>query len=207
MKIVIIDYGLGNPMSIKNMLKKCGAMDVELSHQTDKLFQADRLILPGVGHFKKGMDNLSQLGLISILNELVIDREKPILGICLGMQLMTSFSEEGHILGLNWIEAQTNKFKFGNPDIKIPHMGWNDTEFVKQPFNDLDFEENPPRFYYTHSYFVECKDETDVLCYANYEKKFHAGFLKNNIMGLQFHPEKSHVFGQKLLSEFLNWKP
>lgn len=142
----------------------------------------------------------------TILNNLVLVEKKPILGICLGMQLMTSFSEEGYIEGMNWVNAQTKKFKFENPDIKVPHMGWNDTVFVKEPYEKLLFEENPPRFYYTHSYYVACNHDVDVLCYSKYDCDFHSGFLKNNIMGVQFHPEKSHVFGQTFLKIFLEWK-
>ena len=201
-KIVIIDYGLGNPLSIKNMLKKAGFGKVLISKDSAEIASADKLILPGVGHFAKGMENLHAQGLVSLLNELVLEKKIPILGICLGMQLMTQFSEEGACNGLGWLEAQTIKFNFEDKNMKIPHMGWNDTCFLKKPFTELAFEENPPRFYYVHSYYVHCENDENILCTAEYGTTFTSGFVKENIMGVQFHPEKSHVFGKELLKAF-----
>jgi glutamine amidotransferase len=204
--IAIIDYGLGNPLSIKNMLKKVGAGQVVISNDIEVLQSAKCLILPGVGHFTQGMQNLQNQGLIEVLNELVLIQKKPILGICLGMQLMTSYSEEGNCSGLGWIEANTKKFVFANKDIKVPHMAWSDTHFIKKPFSDCVFEEEIPRFYHVHSYFVNCKEQEDVLSTAEYgEQVFHNGFIKDNIIGVQFHPEKSHVFGQAFFKTFLDY--
>lgn len=206
--IVILDYGLGNPISIRNMLKKCGELNVEITQSRERLEQADKIILPGVGNFESGISNLKKAPYFDQLNNLVLEKKVPVLGICLGMQLMTSFSEEGNVEGLNWIDAKTTKFKFENPDIKVPHMGWTDTKFINNNFENILFEEYPPRFYHVHSYFVTCNNQEDVLSEALYgDKVFHNGFLKENIMGVQFHPEKSHVFGQAFLNAFLNWKP
>ncbi len=196
MIITIIEYGLGNPLSIKNMLKKVGVGNVRISYAKEDLKDADLLILPGVGHFEQGMKNLKENDLQETLNELVLVQKKPILGICLGMQLMTNYSEEGNCEGLAWIDAETKKFAFHEKAIKVPHMGWTDTHFLQSPFNEIRFEEDMPRFYHVHSYFVDCKQEEDVLSTASYGGKiFHNGFKKGNIMGVQFHPEKSHVFG------------
>jgi len=200
--IVIIDYGLGNPLSIKNMLKKAGFEKVIVSNEHDKISKAEKLILPGVGHFAQGMENLQTQGLITLLNELVLEQKKPILGICLGMQLMTKHSEEGNCEGLGWINAQTKKFQFADKSLKIPHMGWNDTVFLTKPFSETNFEENPPRFYYVHSYYVQCNEKENILSTADYGKEFTSGFIKDNIMGVQFHPEKSHVFGKEFLKVF-----
>lgn len=203
-KIVIIDYGLGNPLSIKNMLKKVGAGQVEISNNKEDLQSSKCLILPGVGHFAQGIQNLQSQGLIDELNELVLIRKKPILGICLGMQLMTSHSEEGNCNGLGWIEADTTKFVFENTDIKVPHMAWSDTHFQQKPFSESVYEEEVPRFYHVHSYFVHCKKQEDVLSIAEYGGQvFHNGFMKDNIIGVQFHPEKSHVFGQTFFKTLL----
>ena len=161
--ITIVDYGLGNPLSIKNMLKKVGATKVDISNDLKVLQSAGCLILPGVGHFAQGMENMQSHGLIEVLNDLVCIQKKPILGICLGMQLMTSFSQEGNCNGLGWIEANTNKFVFDNKDTKVPHMAWSDTNFIKKPYSESVYEEEIPRFYHVHSYFVDCKHQEDVL--------------------------------------------
>lgn len=204
MKIAIIDYGLGNPLSIQKMLRKAGAKEVVLTNNIELLQEADKLVLSGVGHFAKGMENLRKLDLIPFLNELVLIQKKPILGICLGMQLMTSWSEEGNCKGLNWVDATTEKFRFDNTTMKIPHMSWSDTTFHKSPFDKKVFEEMPPRFYYVHSYYVKCNEVNDVLCTAEYGCQFVSGFIKDSVIGVQFHPEKSHVFGQAFLQEFIN---
>lgn len=207
MNIVIIDYGIGNPLSIKNMLQKIGANST-ISNEMHALENADKLILPGVGHFAKGMDNLHKSGLSKILNELVTARKKPVLGICLGMQLMTRWSDEGELPGLGWIEASTRRFNFTDPTVKVPHMGWTDTYFRNPLIQTNRFEELPPRFYYVHSYYVTCKESEEVLCEAEYgNQTFTSGFVKENVMGVQFHPEKSHVFGMEFLRQFISWNP
>jgi glutamine amidotransferase len=199
--IAIVDYGTGNLCSILNMLKKVGAKGV-ISSDAVELRNADKLILPGVGAFDNAMGNLEKLGLIPILNELVVKGRKPILGICLGMQLLTHTSEEGKLPGLGWIDADTVRFRFDDRNrLKIPHMGWNTIEQVKKSplLDDADAE---PRFYFVHSYHVVCRKEEDVLTKTTYGYDFISSVVKNNIAGVQFHPEKSHKFGMKLLSNF-----
>lgn len=201
--IVIIDYGLGNLASIANMLKKIGA-PAEISNDVSKISQADKLILPGVGHFAKGMENLQQSGLIDTVNREVLEHKKPVLGICLGMQLMTNHSEEGDCKGLGWIDAETTRFRMPeNSSLKIPHMGWSDVHFVQQQplLNGISPE---PRYYFVHSYHVTCKDPANVLGTCDYGYTFDCAIVKDNIMGVQFHPEKSHRYGMELLNNFAN---
>ena len=196
----IINYNLGNPKSIKNMLGYL-SIDAQISSDPIEIAHAERLILPGVGHFQHGMEQLEQLGLIEVLNKAVQVDKKPILGICLGMQLLTKHSEEGNIDGLGFIHAQTLKFKLEDPQLKIPHMGWNTVEFKKESKLRNEIRPNP-RYYFVHSYFVECNKQEDVLCSTDYGKEFVSGFEHENIFGLQFHPEKSHKYGMDLLANF-----
>jgi len=202
--VTIIDYGLGNLASIQNMIKKIGGNSV-ISSSAEEINNAQKLILPGVGHFEKGMENLYNSGLISTLNDLVLQKKIPVLGICLGMQLMTSISEEGNVEGLNWVEADTVKFKINSPEFKIPHMGWNHVAFKKnEPIAENLYQE--ARFYFVHSYYVRCVRQEEVLGTTVYESPFHSAIIKNNIIGVQFHPEKSHKFGMQLLHNFLQIK-
>lgn len=200
--IAIVNYGLGNLESIKNMLKKVG-YDATITSDADDIRNADKLILPGVGAFDSGMENLSKMGLAGVLNEKVIEKKTSVLGICLGMQLMTKKSEEGKLSGLGWIEAETFRFKFENrPEIKIPHIGWNNVHMTKQASLFKDMHEEA-RFYFVHSYHVKCRDEKDVLGKTLYGYDFVSSFQKDNIFGVQFHPEKSHKYGMKLLKNFV----
>ncbi len=200
--IVIIDYGMGNLGSIQNIVKKAGYQSI-ISNKMEDISNADKLILPGVGNFKEAMINLANLNIINILNKKVLEDKTPILGICLGMQLMTSFSEEGNVDGLNWIKGKTTKFKFSNqPEIKIPHMGWNEINQSKNHKFNADFE-TPSRFYFVHSYFVTCDESNDILHQTDYHGNFTSAFNKENIFGVQYHPEKSHVFGLKLMKNFI----
>jgi glutamine amidotransferase len=198
--IAIINYNLGNPKSIKNMLSYLG-IDAVISDDRNKLKSADHLILPGVGHFAHGMKQLDALGFTDIIKEHALIQQKPILGICLGMQLMTNFSEEGNVNGLGLIDAQTRKFKQQDKSLKIPHMGWNTVQFKKES-NLRNHIRQDPRYYFVHSYFVECNKNEDILCSTYYGKEFVSGFQHENIFGLQFHPEKSHKFGMELLANF-----
>lgn len=201
MNIVIIDYGMGNIGSIRNMLGKAGTQAI-ISSQVDVIRQAQKLILPGVGAFDEGMKNLEEYNLIDILNKKVLEEKTPILGICLGMQLFSSHSQEGMKPGLNWLNAQTIKFIPQN-NRKIPHMGWNTIEIRKKnPI--LDGLPQDSRFYFVHSYHVVCNDEEDILAVTSYDGEFVSALHKGNIWGTQFHPEKSHRFGLKLLSNFVN---
>jgi imidazole glycerol-phosphate synthase subunit HisH len=196
----IINYNLGNPKSIKNMLAYLG-IEANISDDPADIASAERLILPGVGHFKHGMEQLKQLGLIDVLKKEVLENKKPILGICLGMQLLTKHSEEGNLAGLGFIDAQTKKFELQDATLKVPHMGWNTVEFKKDSAMNTGVSINP-RYYFVHSYFVDCANQDDILCTTQYGQEFVAGFQHENIFGLQFHPEKSHKFGMELLANF-----
>ena len=195
--VVVVDYRMGNLGSILNMLKKVGAEAV-CSSDVHVIAEADRLILPGVGAFDMGMKNLNDLGLVPVLNRRVVDERTPLLGICLGMQLLTSESEEGKSPGLGWIDARTVKLNSSN--LKIPHMGWNTIE-VKQRHSLFDGL-SEPRFYFVHSYHVHCNNGDNILSTTHYGSEFVSSVVKENILGVQFHPEKSHKFGMRLLSNF-----
>jgi glutamine amidotransferase len=196
----IINYNLGNPKSIKNMLSYLG-VEAVISAESNQLKSADRLILPGVGHFVHGMEQLDVLGFTSIIKEHALTQKKPILGICLGMQLMTTHSEEGYVDGLGLIDAQTKKFHLEDKSLKIPHMGWNELSWKKESpiLNNLS---ERPRYYFVHSYYVDCKNQNDVLGTTQYGQDFVSAFQHENIIGMQFHPEKSHQFGMELLKNF-----
>jgi imidazole glycerol-phosphate synthase subunit HisH len=200
--IVIIDYGMGNLGSILNMLRRIGAEAV-ISASIADIERAERLILPGVGAFDYGMDRLDRLGFIPILDHKVMEQRTPILGICLGMQLLSKRSEEGSLPGLGWIDAETIRFRIesDNARLRIPHMGWNTIE-VRQHPSILDNLPESARFYFVHSYHVRCHHESDVLAIAEYGIVFHAAVAHGNIMGTQFHPEKSHRFGMHVLRQF-----
>ncbi len=200
--ITIIDYGMGNLGSIQNMLHRLGFAAEITSNQAD-ILKADKLILPGVGAFDQAMINLENRGLIPVLNQRVIKEQVPLLGICLGMQLLTKGSEEGHLKGLGWIDAKTIRFTFDSDlKLRIPHMGWNTVEFQQDSclFKEM-YEE--PRFYFVHSYFVKCKSQKSVLATTHYGIEFASGIIRDNIYGLQFHPEKSHKFGMRVFKNFV----
>ena len=199
--IAIINYGLGNLTSILNMCKRLG-IEAVITADPAVLRTADKLILPGVGHFKKGMDNLRSSGLQPLLNELVLTEHKPILGICLGAQLMTLHSEEGDAEGLKWVDANTIRFRTEALDgLKVPHMGWSDIE-IKEDHPLWQGLPDNPRFYHVHTYHFQFSDKGEVSATAMYGYEFACAFHKHNIYGTQFHPEKSHKFGMKLLQNF-----
>lgn len=201
--IVLVDYGMGNLGSIKNMLKKAG-FDSLISSSADDINRADKLVLPGVGSFDNGMEHLRKLGLADILSDKVVAQKTPILGICLGMQLFSKQSEEGVLPGLGWIDAETVRFRFdGQAAMKVPHMGWNAVTPVKDnPLIDLEADREA-RFYFVHSYHVECRDPDDVIATTRYGYDFTSVVRHGNIFGVQFHPEKSHKFGLRLLRNFI----
>ena len=193
---------MGNLGSIQNMLKKIGNKAL-ISSEISDIENADKLILPGVGAFDNGIKNLEDMGIKTILEKKVIKNKTPILGICLGMQLFTKRSEEGVLPGLGFIDAETLKFKFDeNNKLKIPHMGWNNIMIKKENYIFKNMFENS-RFYFVHSYHVVCNDENDVLANTNYGYDFVSVFRKKNILGVQFHPKKSHKFGMQLLKNFV----
>ncbi|MBL7221317.1 MAG: imidazole glycerol phosphate synthase subunit HisH [Phycisphaerae bacterium] len=203
--IAIVDYNMGNVGSIRNMLRKIGAESV-ITSDIDEISRASKLILPGVGAFDNGMTHIKQMHLPDVLGEMVLGRGVPVLGICLGMQLITRRSEEGELPGLGWIQADTVRFKFDRQteNAKIPHMGWN----VARPrrcdtlFKGLGDSEDAA-FYFVHSYHVACDDESDVLAAATHGYEFTCAIEKGNILATQFHPEKSHRYGMQLLKNFV----
>jgi len=201
--IVTIDYGVGNLGSIRNILKRIGK-EVKVTSDPAVIESADRLILPGVGAFDNGMRNLEELGLIDVLNKKVLKERAPILGICLGMQLMSKSSEEGVKLGLGWLDAETIRFRNGIcPHLRIPNMGWNSVTIVRQHPLVKDVDANS-RFYFVHSYHVQCNNPNDVVATTNYCVDFVSIFSKDNIYGTQFHPEKSLRYGVQILRNFAN---
>ena len=206
MKILILNYGIGNLISVKNMLKKAGTSDVLISSNPQEIKNADKLILPGVGHFDFGMRKLKSSGLIPVIEQKVFEEGVPILGICLGAQLMTKSSEEGVEDGLGWVDAQTvsfDKTKIGSA-LKIPHMGWN----YVNPFKDsMLFEgmHSDPRFYFVHSYHFKMNQPDDIWLQTEYGYEFCAAYQRDNIFACQFHPEKSHKFGLKLMENFVKF--
>ncbi len=204
--IVIVDYGMGNLGSIANMLKKVGAA-AKISGDPAEISAAEKLILPGVGAFDHGMKNLSARGLVPLLNKRVREEKCPVLGICLGMQLLTRRSEEGTLPGLGWIAGETRRFQFadGLGRLKIPHMGWNEAKPVSGALLFGGYAECP-RFYFVHSYHVCCDDPADILATTSYGYEFVSAVRHDNILGTQFHPEKSHRFGLNLLKNFVDWQ-
>jgi glutamine amidotransferase len=200
---IIIKYGLGNVGSIYNMCKFIGA-DIMISNSLSEIEKATSLILPGVGSFDQGMELLEKNGLIELLNHKVLEEKVPILGICLGMQLMTCESEEGNLAGLKWIDAKCKKFDFGlnENQLKIPHMGWNDVDVKKNTETSFfPLIDDELRFYFAHSYHIEC-DADIALATTKYGYEFPVAIKKDNITGVQFHPEKSHQWGIALLKNF-----
>ena len=201
LKVVIIDFGMGNLYSIYKKLKLIGA-NVVISNDPNVISNSAKIILPGVGHFKKAMDNLKNLGLIEVLNESVLEKNKPILGICLGMQLMTSFSEEGNEHGLGWFDCKVSTFKVKDSmRYKIPHTGWNQIEIKKESRLMKNISENS-EFYFIHSFHIKSENAKDILNTTQYEYRFTSALEKNNIFGVQYHPEKSHISGFKILENF-----
>ncbi|MEI8109564.1 MAG: imidazole glycerol phosphate synthase subunit HisH [Chitinophagia bacterium] len=200
--IVIIDYKIGNLGSIKNMLKKAGHLSI-ITSDLEQIRKADRIILPGVGHFSHGMGRLRESGLIEILNVKAKIDKVPILGICLGAQLLTNSSEEGNEMGLGWIDAEVMRFNENLmiPQLPVPNMGWCDVKITNTNKLVEDLPSNP-RFYFVHSYHIVCKNVQNEILEAEYGYPFTAAICQDNIYGVQFHPEKSHKFGMKLLDNF-----
>jgi len=198
--ITVIDYGMGNLGSIQNMLKKIG-VPACISSSPEEILAAEKLILPGVGSFDHGMASLASRSLLDPLNEAVLRRGRPILGICLGMQLMTRRSEEGQAPGLGWIDADVVRFDIAGSGLRVPHMGWNQVS-LQRPDPLFDGIGAQTRYYFVHSYHVCCRNRDDVVTATTHGLEFVSSFQHGNIFGVQFHPEKSHKFGMKLLENF-----
>ena len=201
--IVIIDYQCGNPASIHNMLKKIGC-PAQISSDPTVIRASSKLILPGVGSFDHGMNKLEEFGLLPVLQERVAKDKIPILGICLGVQLFCARSDEGKRSGLGWIDANVVKFdstRMRDTD-KIPHMGWIDT-YVSRATKLISSEDETPRYYFVHSYHLDCRNQSQIMATASHGYEFVAAVEKDNILGVQFHPEKSHRYGKELMKKFI----
>ena len=199
--IVVIDYGMGNLRSVSKALETVGA-ETKVSDKPEDIVSADAIVLPGVGAFYRGMENINKLGILPAILE-AIRNNKPFLGICLGLQLLFSESEEhGICKGLDIIKGKVKKFE---PNVKIPHMGWNQlryqkTEDRRQVFNGIP---NNSYFYFDHSYYVEPEDKNTIIATTRYGKDFVSAVNKDNIWGVQSHPEKSSDLGLKILENFV----
>jgi glutamine amidotransferase len=197
--IAIVNYGMGNLGSVFNMFKRIG-VEAQILDRPDDLLTAKKILLPGVGAFDNAMKRINESGFLDVLNQKALVEKVPILGICLGMQLLTRGSEEGSLQGLGWIAADTIRFPNHN-GLKVPHMGWN----LVHPASpsplcvSLPIE---PRFYFVHSYHVHVDDERNSILKCTYGVDFDAAVQHENIFGAQFHPEKSHKFGMRLLENF-----
>lgn len=204
MKVIIPALPISNLGAVANMVKKCGGNPL-ITSDPRELYNADRIIISGVGSFDSGIISLKEGGWLEALTEIHNDQQIPILGICLGMQLMCINSDEGFLNGLSWFNANVKLIQSADKGFKVPHMGWNTVEVVK---NDtlLDNFTTSSRFYFVHSFHVVCNDSTDVVAITNYHLNITAIIRKGLTYGVQFHPEKSHNYGVKLISNFLNLK-
>lgn len=202
--ITIIDYGAGNILSIKNMINRLGYNSIISSNAND-IGNAKKLILPGVGHFDYGMNSLKSSGFLDILHKSVLELKTPILGICLGAQLMCRTSDESNSPGLGWFDAKVKKFNKNRllENQKIPHMGWNHANQLK-PSNLFNEFSNEMRFYFVHAYHFVAAESDIGLAETNYGYNFLSAMEKDNIFAVQFHPEKSHKYGLKLMDNFIN---
>lgn len=198
--IVIIDFGMGNIGSVANMIKKAGGNAI-ITSDKDKILRAKKLLLPGVGAFDAGMNNLHDKGLTNVIIEAVSSADTTLFGICLGMQLLFDKSEEGELPGIGLISGTVNRFVSDNMSVKIPHMGWNSIQIknTNQLMNSLE----DSRYYFVHSYYVKCNNPEDVVSTTHYIEEFDSIVRKNNVYGAQFHPEKSHKFGLTLFQNFI----
>lgn len=201
--IAITDYGIGNIGSIFNMLKKTGEKNILVAHDPETLNKADKVILPGVGAFDTAVHMLKKRGFWDALKDIAMSEKKPILGICLGMQLLGRGSEEGKELGLGLLPFDCIKFRFKDSELKVPHMGWDYVEVVQKECVLTDHLSRKLRYYFVHSYYAVCEKESDVLMWCDYGHNFAAAVHRNHIYGTQFHPEKSHRFGMELLDNFV----
>ena len=201
-RILILDYGMGNIFSVQKKIKSLGLNPIT-SNSVEEILNADKIILPGVGHFSKAMENLKKLDVIKALNEKVLEKKTPVLGICLGMQLMALKSEEGKSNGLGWFNAEVKKFNIQDKlNFKVPQMGWNTISINKKSAlmsGVLDQSE----FYFIHSFYMKCNNEGDILNKTVYENEFVSAIEKDNIFGVQYHPEKSHSIGEKIFKNFI----
>ena len=205
--IAIVDYGTGNLTSVANMLKKAGATDIRIARDAADMLAADKIILPGVGAFELAMRKLQASPCYDALIQKVTVDKTPVMGICLGAQLITEGSEEGQpVAGLGWVKGHVIRFQEAQMPrtLKVPHMGWTDVQIKKESPLWHDMYEDP-RFYFVHAYHLVVDNPADVLLGADYGYPFVAAVEHENIIGVQFHPEKSHKFGLKLFQNFIQY--
>ncbi|AQX12441.1 imidazole glycerol phosphate synthase, glutamine amidotransferase subunit [Elizabethkingia meningoseptica] len=200
--ITLIDYGVGNINAFVNVYKRVD-VPVKIAKTKEDLLDAQKLILPGVGHFDHAMSQLNNSGMRETLDELVLDKKIPVIGICVGMQMMANNSDEGKMDGLKWIDATVKKFDEAKIKqvTRLPHMGWNDVK----PIKDLDLFkglEKDAIFYFLHTYYFDCNNREDIMAITDYGGEFASAAHHENKYGIQFHPEKSHSYGEILLHNF-----
>lgn len=204
--IYIIDYGLGNLGAFYNIYKRLN-IETKFARKAEDLIDVDKIILPGVGAFDHAMNLLNNSGMREKLDELVLINKIPVIGICVGMQILGKSSDEGTESGLGWVNGVVKKFDINKIEYhtKLPHMGWNNINLEKKDplFDNLD---SNSLFYFLHSYYFECYDKNDILASSAYGVNFSCAIRKNNIYGVQFHPEKSHLYGIELLNNFAKLK-
>lgn len=196
--VTVVDYGMGNVGSVRNMLDYLG-FKCDMASNGKELAQAQNIILPGVGHYKKAMMNIKKKELDKALEYAVYEKKAYVLGICLGMQLLMDYSEEGDCKGLSYISG--NVKKFSNINMPVPHMGWNTVEFAD--WAQDAYREDEARYYFVHSYYVCCDSQDNVMASTEYGIKFTSAVKKGNVMGVQFHPEKSHIYGMHFLKKYM----
>ena len=200
--ITIVDYGLGNVLAFANMYKRLN-IEATIAHTAEELRSAEKIVLPGVGAFDHAMQRLEQSGMRATLDELVLQQSRPVLGVCVGMQIMADSSDEGRLPGLGWVKGTVRAFakSASAADLPLPHMGWNDVQPVSgnRLFSGL---QTGSRFYFLHSYYFDCAVAANAAALANYGFDFSCAVNSGNIHGVQFHPEKSHHYGTQLLKNF-----
>ena len=200
--ITLIDYGVGNICAFQNVYKRLD-IPTKIARTSQDLVDAEKLILPGVGSFDYAMAQLSASGMREKLDELVLEKKVPVIGICVGMQMMSNRSDEGKLEGLKWIDSEILKFDESliQQRTKLPHMGWNDVAPINNHPLFIGLEKEAI-FYFLHSFYFKCNNPTDSIAFSDYGLSFSSAVNKDNIYGIQFHPEKSHQYGEKLLHNF-----
>ena len=214
MKITIIDYKSGNLASLQNSLENAAknykkTFKIEVSDIPDKIIASDKVILPGVGDFINCKEQLSKIkGMVDSINYFIKEKKKPFLGICIGMQLMANFGyERKKSKGLDLIDSEVIMINSKHEGIRVPHMGWNSVTLENKEQSKFFSSLSNNDFYFVHSYHMKCKNNKEILASTIYGEKIVAAIIKDNLLGVQFHPEKSQKVGKKFLEEFLNWTP